>query len=315
MNVLVTGGAGFIGSHLVDRLLSHGHSVTVFDSFNDYYDPAIKRSNLKAALPHISLVEGDLLDQDLVQHTFRSGRFDTVVHLAARAGVRPSIEQPRLYIDVNVTGTFNLLEAAHQHGVSQFVFASSSSVYGVNEKIPFAEDDLIQNTISPYAATKLAGEQLCSNFSHLYGLRTVCLRFFTVYGPRQRPDLAIAKFTQKIDRGLPIDQYGDGSTSRDYTFIDDIVQGILGAISFSSSPFSIFNLGGSKTVRLSELIATIESALGKRAIINVLPQQPGDVPRTFADVTKAALHLDYHPDTPIQEGIPKYVEWYQGYLR
>jgi len=315
MNVLVTGGAGFIGSHLVDRLLSHGHSITVFDSFNDYYDPAIKRSNLKAALPHISLVEGDLLDQDLVQHVFRAGRFDTVVHLAARAGVRPSIEQPRLYIDVNVTGTFNLLEAAQQHGVSQFVFASSSSVYGVNEKIPFAEDDLIQNTISPYAATKLAGEQLCSNFSHLYGIRTVCLRFFTVYGPRQRPDLAIAKFTQKIDRGLPIDQYGDGSTSRDYTFIDDIVQGIVGAINFSACPFSIFNLGGSKTVRLSELIATIESALGKRAIINVLPQQPGDVPRTFADVTKAALHLDYHPDTPIQEGIPKYVEWYREYLR
>ncbi len=237
MNILVTGGAGFIGSHTVERLLaSGGHQVTILDSFNDYYNPAIKRANVAAMAGRAAVVEGELTDAPLIHKTFEQGRFDAVIHLAARAGVRPSIAQPELYIDTNIKGTFNLLEAARRTGCGHFVFASSSSVYGVNKKIPFSEEDPILQTISPYAMTKMAGEQMCSNYSHLYGIRTVSLRFFTVYGPRQRPDLAISKFTRLIEDGLPIDKYGDGTTARHYTFISDTVVVNIDALNHRDAP-------------------------------------------------------------------------------
>jgi len=312
--ILVTGGAGFIGSHTVQRLLSEGvESVAVLDSFNDYYNPAIKRANIGAmADPRLSVQEGELNDAAFVGEVFEKGRFDAVVHLAARAGVRPSIEQPELYIDTNIKGTFNLLEAARRTGVKQFVFASSSSVYGVNKKVPFSEADPILQTISPYAMTKMAGEQMCSNYSHLYGIKTVCLRFFTVYGPRQRPDLAISKFTRLIEDGKPIDKFGSGTTARDYTFVTDIVDGILGSVNYTTGPIcDIFNLGGSQTVTLNDLIAAIEEATGKKAQINQLPDQPGDVPLTSADVSKATALLNFKPTTHIHQGIPKFVEWFR----
>lgn len=313
MNILVTGGAGFIGSHTVERLIaSGGHQVTILDSFNDYYNPAIKRANVAAMAGRAVVVEGGLTDAPLVHKTFEQGRFDAVIHLAARAGVRPSIAQPELYIDTNIKGTFNLLEAARRTGCGHFVFASSSSVYGVNKKVPFSEEDPILQTISPYAMTKMAGEQMCSNYSHLYGIRTISLRFFTVYGPRQRPDLAISKFTRLIEDGQPIDKYGDGTTARDYTFISDIVDGIIGALNHRSGPIcDIFNLGGSQTVTLNDLIATIESAVGRKAQINQLPDQPGDVPLTSADVSKASRLLNFKPTTTIAQGVPKYVEWFR----
>ncbi len=313
MNILVTGGAGFIGSHTVERLLaSGGHQVTILDSFNDYYNPAIKRANVAAMEGRAAVVEGELTDAPLIHKTFEQGRFDAVIHLAARAGVRPSIAQPELYIDTNIKGTFNLLEAARRTGCGHFVFASSSSVYGVNKKVPFSEEDPILQTISPYAMTKMAGEQMCSNYSHLYGIRTVSLRFFTVYGPRQRPDLAISKFTRLIEDGLPIDKYGDGTTARDYTFISDIVDGIIGALNHRDGPIcDIFNLGGSQTVTLNDLIATIESAVGRQAQIHQLPDQPGDVPLTSADVGKANRLLNFKPTTTIAQGVPRYVEWFR----
>lgn len=308
---MITGGAGFIGSHTVERFLSEGAAVTVFDEFNDYYDPAIKRANCERFGSGVRVVEGDLRDRAAVDRVCAEGKFDLIVHLAARAGVRPSILDPKLYLDTNVYGTWHLLEAARATGVKQFVFASSSSVYGVNPKVPFAEEDLIAATISPYAMTKLAGEQLCSNFTHLTkDMRTVCLRFFTVYGPRQRPDLAISKFTRLIDEGKPVPKYGDGTTARDYTYIEDIVDGIRAACSYDQAMFEIFNLGGSQTTTLNELIAAVETALGKQAIIDLQPLQPGDVPRTFADVKKAGRLLGYAPRTPISEGIPKFVNWY-----
>ncbi|MBE7495665.1 MAG: SDR family NAD(P)-dependent oxidoreductase [Verrucomicrobiaceae bacterium] len=312
-HVLVTGGAGFIGSHTVERLLSGGETrVSILDSLNDYYNPAIKRANLAAIGPRATVHEGDLTDAGFIHRVFEEGKFDAVIHLAARAGVRPSIEQPELYIDTNIKGTFHLLEAARRTGCRHFVFASSSSVYGVNKKVPFAETDPILQTISPYAMTKMAGEQMCSNYSHLHGIKTVCLRFFTVYGPRQRPDLAISKFTRLIEDGQPIDKYGDGSTARDYTFISDIVDGILGALNYTKGPAcDIFNLGGSQTVTLNDLIATIEAAVGKKARINALPDQPGDVPLTSADVSKAAALLNFRPTTRIEQGVARYVEWFR----
>ncbi len=312
MHFLITGGAGFIGSHLVERLLNEGHRITVFDDFNDYYDPAIKRANIAAVLDRITLIEGDIRDAVLVERAFGTGSFDCVVHLAARAGVRPSIKEPRLYFTTNIDGTFNLLDACKYHKVPRFVFASSSSVYGINDKVPFAESDPINRTISPYAATKLAGEQICSNYSYLYGIRCICLRFFTVYGPRQRPDLAISKFAHLIAEDEPIDQYGDGSTARDYTYIDDVVAGIVGACKYDGAMFEIFNLGGSETTKLSELITLIEAAVGRKARINLLPDQAGDVPRTYADVDKARRMLGYEPQTPLVEGIRKYVEWIEA---
>ena len=310
MKILVTGGAGFIGSNLVERFLADGHEVAVVDEFNDFYNPQIKRANLAGVADRIVLHEADIRDADAVNRIVGEGGFDTIVHLAARAGVRPSIKQPKLYIETNITGTFHLLEAARQAGVKRFISASSSSVYGVLKTAPFREDMCLNQTISPYAATKLAGEQLCSNYSHLYGMRTISLRFFTVYGPRQRPDLAIHKFTKSIHEGTPIDQYGDGSTRRDYTYVEDIVQGVAACLTYEGQLCDVFNLGESQTTTLSELIAAIETAVGKKAIINHLPEQPGDVPLTYADIAKARELLGYRPTTKISEGIPKFVEWY-----
>lgn len=310
MKILVTGGAGFIGSNLVERLLADGHAVEVVDEFNDFYDPEIKRANLVAVADRVAVHAVDIRDADAVKRIVGSGQFDAIVHLAARAGVRPSIKEPKLYIETNITGTFNLLEAARQAGVKRFINASSSSVYGVLKTAPFHEELCLNQTISPYAATKLAGEQLCSNYSHLYGMRTISLRFFTVYGPRQRPDLAIHKFTKLIHEGKPIDQYGDGSTRRDYTFVDDILQGIVACLTYEGQLCDVFNLGESQTTTLSELIAAIETALGKKAVINRLPEQPGDVPLTYADITKSRQLLGYRPTTKISEGIPKFVDWY-----
>ncbi|CAN5448513.1 GDP-mannose 4,6-dehydratase [soil metagenome] len=316
MKILVTGGAGFIGSHVVSQILEEIPSaqITVLDDFNDFYAPAIKRANVSGFGSRAEVIEADIRDGGRVDAIFAAGGFDAVVHLAARAGVRPSIQNPALYIDTNVTGTYNLLEASRAHAVPKFVFASSSSVYGLNKKVPFSEDDPIQQTISPYAATKLAGEQLCSNFAHLYGLQVVCLRFFTVYGPGQRPDLAVAKFTRAIENGDPIDKYGDGSSGRDYTFVGDIVQGVMGALRYEGAIFDIFNLGGAQTVSLNALIAAIEAATGKTARINQMPEQPGDVPFTSADVSKARRHLGFEPTTPIAAGVPKQVAWYREHV-
>ena len=311
MRMLVTGGAGFIGSHLVEALLADGHTITVFDDFNHYYDPLIKWKNVSGFQDQVTIVEGDIRDAILVERTFTKGNFDTVIHLAARAGVRPSIQSPKLYFTTNIDGTFNLLDACRHHEVKDFIFASSSSVYGVNEKVPFAETDALIRTISPYAATKLAGEQICSNYSHLFGIRCMCLRFFTVYGPRQRPDLAISKFTERILAGEQIEQYGDGSTARDYTYVEDIVSGIIAALNYRKSSFEIFNLGGSATTTLAELIQLVEAACEKKAQIKVVEEQPGDVPRTFADVSKAHKLLGYAPHTPIAEGVKKYVAWFR----
>jgi UDP-glucuronate 4-epimerase len=312
MKILVTGGAGFIGSHTVERLLSQGAEVSVMDEFNDYYDPAIKRANVKSFGGQVQVHEADFRNKDAVFKICREGKFDAIIHLGARAGVRPSIDNPELYISTNILGTYHMLEAAKETNVPKFLFASSSSVYGINSKVPFSETDRIEQTISPYAMTKMCGEQQCSNYTNLYDIRTVCLRFFTVYGPRQRPDLAISKFTKLINEGKPIPRYGDGSTARDYTFIHDIVDGIMASLAYEGDKFDIFNLGGSQTTTLNELIQSVEQALGKEAIIQNLPLQPGDVPRTYADVSKAKRLLGYNPNTPIKEGIPKFVEWYQA---
>lgn len=309
--ILITGAAGFIGSHLCEALLADGAEITVIDDFNDFYDPAIKEANMAAVRDQVTVVKGDIRDPQLVESLFEKTRFDKVFHLAARAGVRPSIADPRLYVSTNVDGTLNLLEGCRKTGVNHFVFASSSSVYGVNKKVPFAEDDLIQRTISPYAASKLMGEQLCSNYSHLFGIRCICLRFFTVYGPRQRPDLAISKFTRCIMADQAIDQYGDGSTARDYTYIEDIIRGVVAAGKYTVSDYEIINLGGSAANTLSQLISGIEEILGKKAAINYLPDQPGDVPLTYADVSKAGRFLGYAPATPLRKGLEKYVEWVQ----
>ena len=311
MRLLVTGGAGFIGSNFVEHALRKGDTVGVLDDFNDYYEPEIKKSNLALVLDQISLHQVDLGEQAAVKKIVKDGGYDTIVHLAARAGVRPSMQDPELYLDTNIKGTFNMLEAAREAGVKRFIFASSSSVYGASQVVPFSEEQRLSQTLSPYAATKLAGETICSNYAYLYGIQVVCLRFFTVYGPRQRPDLAIHQFTRKIDHEIAIDQFGDGSTQRDYTYIDDIVQGIQGAIDYQGELFDIFNLGESETTTLAQLIAKIEDAVGKKAIINYLPEQIGDMPRTFADISKARRLLGYDPKTSISEGIPKFVAWYR----
>jgi UDP-glucuronate 4-epimerase len=313
-NVLVTGGAGFIGSHLVERLLSEGGwRVLVVDDFNDFYDPAIKRRNVAphAGREDFLLCEADIRDRAALARIFRETRFDCVVHLAARAGVRPSLEEPLLYAETNITGTLNLLELARGHGVRQFVFGSSSSVYGENEKVPFAEDDPVARPISPYAATKAAGELLCHTYTHLWGLRCVVLRLFTVYGARQRPDLAVHKFARLISEGKPIPVFGDGTTRRDYTYVDDIIAGVRAAVDYDASMYEVINLGESRTVSLSELISLLESELGRDAIIDRRPLQPGDVPQTFADITKARRLLGYDPRTPIEEGIRRFVEWFR----
>ncbi len=313
--VLVTGGAGFIGSHLVDRLLSENDwRVTTVDDFNDFYSPEIKRRNVQRQLqnPAFMLVEADIRDKAALAQVFANSKFDCIVHLAARAGVRPSLSEPQLYVETNVNGTMNLLELARQHKVPQFVFGSSSSVYGVNEKVPFSESDPIFNPISPYAATKAAGELLCHTYSHLYGLRCICLRFFTVYGARQRPDLAIHKFAQLISDGKPIPVFGDGTTRRDYTYIDDILAGVRAAIDYDKTNYEVINLGESRTVELRELIALLEKELDLRAVIERQPMQPGDVPQTFADISRARELLGYNPQTQIEDGLRLFVEWFRN---
>jgi UDP-glucuronate 4-epimerase len=310
MRILVTGGAGFIGSHLVEKLLTAGHSVAILDDFNDFYDPQIKRANIEKISKDVPVHHVDLRENAAVRNLFHREKFDTIAHLAARAGVRPSIQHPQLYYDTNVTGTLHLLEAARATGVERFIFASSSSVYGVSKTVPFSEEQHLTQTISPYAATKLAAEFLCSTYSHLYQLRVVALRYFTVYGPRQRPDLAIHQFTKKIHAGQPIDQFGDGTTRRDYTYIDDIIQGTMAALIYNGPLFDIFNLGESETIQLKDLIEKIEKSLGQKAKINQLPEQPGDVPLTCADISKARRLLGYNPTTQLSEGLPRFIEWF-----
>ncbi len=310
MKILVTGGAGFIGSHLVEKLLADGHEVGILDDFNDFYDPQIKRGNIAAFAGHVMVHQVDLRDAQAVRSVFHGERFDTIVHLAARAGVRPSIAQPQLYYDANVNGTLHLLEAARALGIERFIFASSSSVYGLEKTVPFSEDLHLTQTVSPYAATKIAGEFLCSTYSHLYKMRVVALRFFTVYGPRQRPDLAIHKFTRRIWNDQAIDQFGDGTTRRDYTYIDDIIQGVVASLGYEGPLFDIFNLGESETIQLKDLIAAIEETVGRKAKINLLPEQPGDVPLTCADISKARRLLGYRPTTSLRDGLPRFVEWF-----
>jgi UDP-glucuronate 4-epimerase len=311
MNFLVTGGAGFIGSHVCERLLREGHAVWAFDDLNPFYDPQLKRGNirdLQSLAKPFEFIQGDITDRAALNELFGSVRFDQVIHLAARAGVRPSLLEPALYQRVNVEGTVNILEAARLNGVKKLTLASSSSVYGVNAKVPFSESDPIFSAISPYAASKLACESLGHVYHHVYGLDVAMLRFFTVYGPRQRPDLAIRKFTTFIKARKPIEMFGDGSTARDYTYIDDIVDGVV-ACTGRHFGYEIFNLGESQTVTLARLIELIEQALGQKAVIQRKPVQPGDVPITFANVEKARAKLGYQPRVKIEQGIPKFVEW------
>jgi UDP-glucuronate 4-epimerase len=310
MKVLVTGGAGFIGSHLVERLLADGHNIVIIDDFNDFYDPKIKRANILAVAKDIVVHDVDLRDGEKVSNVFRKEKFDAIFHLAARAGVRPSIHQPQLYYDTNVAGSLHLLEGARTSGVERFIFASSSSVYGAARRVPFSEDEHLTQTLSPYAATKIAGEFLCSTYSHLYQMRIVALRYFTVYGARQRPDLAIHQFTRKIYAGESVDQFGDGTTRRDYTYIEDVIQGTMASLKYDGPLFDVFNLGESDTIQLKDLIAAIEKTLGKKAKINRLPEQPGDMPLTCADISKARKLLGYNPKTKFEDGLPKFVDWF-----
>jgi len=313
VNFLVTGGAGFIGSHVCERLLHAGHSVWAFDDLNDFYDPQLKRRNIRdiqtLAKP-FEFVHGDITDRAALDEIFGSVKFDQIIHLAARAGVRPSLIQPALYQRVNVEGTVNLLEAARVAGVKKITIASSSSVYGVNSKVPFAESDPIFAAISPYAASKLACEALGHVYHHVYGMDVAMLRFFTVYGPRQRPDLAIYKFAKLINAGKPIPVFGDGSTARDYTFVTDTVDGVM-ACTKKEFGFEIFNLGESETVTLSRLIQLLETALGKKAAVDRQPVQPGDVPLTFADITKSRARLGYQPHIKIEQGITLFIDWFR----
>ena len=315
-HVLVTGGAGFIGSHLSQRLLREGYTLVCLDNFDPFYDPAIKRKNLEEIQATtgggaFQLVEGDIRDAGLMEDLFNRSSFDLVIHLAARAGVRPSLEQPLLYEDVNVAGTLNLLEACREYGVMDMIFGSSSSVYGKNSKIPFAEEDRLEAMISPYAVTKRIGELFCSVYHHLYGMNIFCLRFFTVYGPRQRPEMAIHKFARLILQGERVPLYGDGTSQRDYTYIDDIIEGIMGAV-HNLEGYNVFNLGESRTVPLRELVALLEKALGKKAKIEELPEQPGDVPITYADISKARRLLGYDPHVDIEKGVERFVRWFRG---
>ena len=312
-NVLVTGGAGFIGSHFIERLLMAGNQVICVDNFDPYYPPEVKRRNVEELQKNglFRLEECDIRDKSAIERIFRAYRIDSIVHLAARAGVRPSIAQPVLYHDVNILGTLQLLEQCREHDIRNFVFASSSSVYGVKDRIPFREDEKLSRPVSPYAASKLSGELICYTYHTLYHIPVSCLRFFTVYGPRQRPDMAIHKFIRLIDNEKEVNLFGDGSSKRDYTYVDDIVDGILAALE-NPSGYDIFNLGNSDTVELTHLIAVIENQLGKKANIRYLPSQPGDVPITCADITKAGRILDYHPKVKIEEGIENTVRWYSN---
>ena len=310
MTILITGGAGFIGSTLADRLIKN-NKIIVIDNFNDYYDVSIKEKNVSVSLnnPNYKLYRGDICDVDLIKKIFDENKIDCVVHIAARAGVRPSLENPLEYIRTNIYGTTNILEQMRLHDVKKLVFASSSSVYGNCLAEKFSEDLKVTEPISPYAATKSACEQMIYTYSKLYEIQSVCLRFFTVYGPKQRPDLAIRKFTELIEQDKPIPVYGDGTTMRDYTFIEDIIDGICSAIKYDKTPYEIINLGGGSPVTLNEMISTIEKILGKKAIINRLPMQKGDVNKTVSDISKARNLLGYNPKTSFEEGIKKFVEW------
>ncbi len=311
--ILVTGGAGFVGSHLVEALLPKGHSVGVVDNLDDFYPPARKRQNLEeiARVGKFSFHESDICNLNALRPVFEKERPEVVVHAAARAGVRPSIEQPKLYEEVNVAGTLNLLELARTFGVRKFIFISSSSVYGATARAPFCEDHVEMRPISPYAATKLAGELMAYTYSHLYSLPVVSLRLFTVYGPRQRPDLAIHKFAASLVAGKPIPIFGDGSTGRDYTYVGDIVAGILAAIDYGTT-YDVFNLGNSHPIKLLDLVRQLEEVTGKRAQLAFLPMQPGDVPLTWADVTKSRRLLGYEPRTSLREGLEKFWQWFQA---
>jgi len=323
--ILVTGGAGFIGSTLSERLVLEGNRVVVIDNFNSFYDPSIKHSNIAAvreamknnniSCENFILCTGDIRDEAFLAKVFSENKIDSIVHLAAMAGVRPSIEDPKLYYDVNIVGTLNILEECRKNNIKEVAFVSSSSVYGNNEKVPFAETDPVDNPISPYASTKKSGELLCYTYHHLFDISFACLRFFTVYGPRQRPDLAINKFTKLILEDKEIPFFGDGSTSRDYTYIDDIVDGIIKATEWLSAgeekKYDIFNLGGDKTVSLKRMVEVIEETLGKKARINQLPMQPGDVNRTCADISHSKEVLGYSPKTTFEEGISKFVKWFK----
>jgi UDP-glucuronate 4-epimerase len=313
VNFLVTGGAGFIGSHVCERLLCSGHAVWAFDDLNDFYDPHLKQANLReirALAKPFEFVQGDVTDRAALDKLLASVKFDQIIHLAARAGVRPSLQEPALYQRVNVEGTVNLLEAARLNSIRKIAIASSSSVYGVNTKVPFSESDPIFHAISPYAASKLACEALGHVYHHVYGLDVVMLRFFTVYGPRQRPDLAIHKFARLMSAGKPIPVFGDGSTARDYTYISDTLEGIM-ACTRQEFGYEVFNLGESQTVSLSRLIELLEAALGRKAVIDRRPPQPGDVPITYANVAKARAKLSYNPRVKIEQGIPLFIDWFR----
>jgi len=312
MNFLVTGGAGFIGSHVCERLLHDGHKVWAFDDLNNFYDPQLKRRNLRevqALAKSFEFIHGDITDRAALDEVFSSVKFDQVIHLAARAGVRPSLADPALYQRVNVEGTVNVLEAARTHRVKKITIASSSSVYGVNSKTPFSESDPIFSAVSPYAASKLACEALGHVWHHLYGLDVAVLRLFTVYGPRQRPDLVIYKFAKLMNAGKPIPVFGDGSAARDYTFITDTLDGII-ACTQKEFGYELFNLGESQTVKLNDLIRLLEKSLGKKAVVDRRPVQPGDVPITFADISRARARLGYQPRVKIEQGLPKFVDWF-----
>jgi UDP-glucuronate 4-epimerase len=323
-NILVTGGAGFIGSHLCKALLKNNHRVIIIDNFNDFYEVSIKKRNIEElkemmldedlGFNALSVVTGDIREIKTLSRLFEFENIDIVVHLAAMAGVRPSIENPLLYNDVNINGTLNLLEMCKNHKVDKFIFASSSSVYGNNEKVPFSETDNVDYPISPYAATKKAGELLCHTYHKLYDMDMACLRFFTVYGPGQRPDLAIHKFTKLIVDEKEVPFFGDGSTQRDYTYIDDIIDGVTKAITWVCSgkgKYEIFNLGESNTITLKQMVETLEQAIGKKAKLKKMPMQLGDVNRTFADVSKAKAMLGYNPKMEFSEGIKRFMEWYK----
>lgn len=311
-SIFLTGGAGFIGSHLTDSLLKQGYSVISLDNFDPFYDRAIKETNVAGFKnhPNYQIIEGDIRDKELLTEIFSKNKIDLIVHLAAKAGVRPSVEDPQEYFDVNINGTINILEQAHNNGIKKMVFASSSSVYGNNKKVPFAEDDFVDHPISPYAASKKSGELLCYTYHSLYNMDISCLRFFTVYGPRQRPDLAIHKFARLIKGGKPVPVYGDGSFKRDFTYVDDTVFGINQAIK-NLKGFNVYNFGNSRTISVLEMINELEDALNEKALIDYKAEQPGDVRITYADISKSKNEIEYNPQYDFKSGIARFVEWFE----
>jgi len=312
MDILITGGAGFIGSHLSERIIGLGHRVICIDDFNDFYDPAIKEDNLRHIIGNtgFSLYRADILDAPAIRDIFSAHSIDLVIHLAARAGVRPSLDNAVLYGKVNVEGTINLLESCREHGIKKFIFASSSSVYGGNKKMPFSETDKVDNPVSPYAATKKAGELVCHTYHHLYDISVFAFRFFTVYGPRQRPEMAVHRFTRNILQEKPVEIFGDGTSSRDYTYIDDIARGIINSLDLVYG-YEVINLGNSYPVRLLDLVNILQEITGKNAMVKYSDMQPGDVFTTFADIEKARKLIKYDPETTIEDGLGYFIDWYR----